>query len=41
MTETKKKEPEWKLEPEDYEVCHDSTGVTHFLPLKRCRTCED
>jgi hypothetical protein len=25
----------------DYEVIHDSIGVTHFLPPKRCRNCED
>ena len=42
MAETKKdKEPTRKLKPEDYEAYHDSTGVMHFLPLKRCRTCED
>jgi hypothetical protein len=40
MTE-KKKEPEHKLEPEDYEIYHDPIGVTHFLPPKRCKTCED
>jgi len=42
MAETKKdKEPARKLKPEDYEVYHDSTGVMHFLPPKRCRACED
>lgn len=41
MAETKKKDPERKLEPEEYEICHDSTGVMHFLPPKRCRVCED
>ena len=41
MTETKKKEPEHKVEPEEYEIYHDSIGVTHFLPPKRCRTCGD
>ena len=40
MTETKK-DPERKLEPEDYEIYHDSIGVMHFLPPKRCKTCED
>jgi len=40
MTETKK-DPERKLEPKDYEIYHDSTGVMHFLPPKRCKACED
>jgi hypothetical protein len=31
MTETKK-EPVRKLEPQDYEIYHDSMGVMHFLP---------
>ena len=25
----------------DCEVIHDSIGVTHFLPPKRCRNCGD
>lgn len=25
----------------DCEVVHDSIGVTHFLPPKRCKNCED
>jgi len=33
MTE-KKKEPERNLEPWDYKIYHDSTGVMHFLPPK-------
>ena len=45
MTEqTKKeeeKEPRRKLKPEDYEIYHDSTSVMHFLPPKRCRSCDD
>jgi hypothetical protein len=40
MTETKK-EPARKLQPEDYEIYHDSIGVRRFLPPKRCKTCED
>ena len=40
MTEPKK-DPECKLEPEDYEPYVDPIGVTHFLPPKRCKTCED
>jgi hypothetical protein len=40
MTEAKR-EPERKLEPQDYEIYHDSIGVMHFLPPKRCKTCED
>jgi hypothetical protein len=40
MTQTKK-EPERKLNPEDCEIYHDPIGVMHFLPPKRCRTCED
>ena len=30
-----------KLKPEDYKVYHDSVGVMHFLPPKRCRDCDD
>jgi hypothetical protein len=37
----KKKDTERKLKPVDYEIYYDSIGVTHFLPPKRCRTCED
>jgi len=40
MTEAKN-ETTRKLEPEDYEVYHDSIGVMHFLPPRRCETCED
>jgi hypothetical protein len=40
MTE-KKKEPERNLEPTGYEIIHDSIGVMHFLPPKRCKACED
>ncbi|MGD0638179.1 MAG: hypothetical protein ABSA72_09105 [Nitrososphaerales archaeon] len=40
MTGTKK-DQERKLEPKDYEIYHDSTGVMHFLPPKRCKACED
>ena len=40
MTE-KKSDPGRKLKPEDYEIYHDSIGVTHFLPPKKCKTCED
>lgn len=36
-----KKDSERKPEPEDREVYDDSMGPTPFLPLKRCRTCED
>jgi len=36
-----KKDGERKLEPEDYEIYHDSIGAMHFLPPKRCKTCED
>jgi hypothetical protein len=25
----------------DCEIYHDSIGVTHFLPPKRCRNCDD
>jgi hypothetical protein len=40
MAETKK-DSKKKLEPADYEIYHDSIGVMHFLPPKRCRNCED
>jgi hypothetical protein len=40
MTETRK-EPERKLEPEDYEIYHDPVGVMHFLSPKRCKTCDE
>ncbi len=35
MAETKKRDPERKLEPEEYEIYPDSTSVMHFLPPKR------
>jgi hypothetical protein len=38
---TEKMYPHQKLEPEDYEIYHDVMRVTHFLPPKRCKTCED
>jgi hypothetical protein len=25
----------------DCEVVHDSIGVTHFLPPRRCRNCDE
>jgi hypothetical protein len=25
----------------DCEVIHDSIGVTHFLPPRKCKRCED
>ncbi len=25
----------------DCEIYHDSIGVTHFLPPKRCKNCDD
>ncbi len=25
----------------DVEIYHDSIGVTHFLPPKRCKNCDD
>lgn len=36
-----KKEKDCKVEPEDYEPYVDPVGVTHWLPPKRCRNCED
>jgi hypothetical protein len=30
-----------KLEPPDYEIYNDPIGVTHFLPPKRCKNCDD
>jgi hypothetical protein len=30
-----------KLEPQDYEIYHDSIGVMHFLPPNRCKACGD
>jgi len=43
MTEPKRKEDinKAKLEPWDYEPCEDPIGVTHWLPPKRCKNCED
>ena len=40
MAETKN-ETARKLEPGDYEIYHDSIGVMHFLPPRRCESCED
>ena len=40
MTEKKKEQPR-KLQPEDYDIYHDSVGVMHFLPPKRCKDCGD
>lgn len=39
--EPKKKEEATKLEPCDYEPYVDPIGVTHWLPPKRCKNCED
>ncbi len=36
-----KKESENKKVFVDCEVVHDSTGVTHFLPPRRCKNCDD
>jgi len=30
-----------KIEPEDYEPYVDPIGITHWLPPKRCKNCED
>jgi hypothetical protein len=35
----KKEQP--KSKPEDYKPYVDPLGVTHWLPPKRCKTCED
>jgi len=40
VTETKK-EADAKPKPEDYEIYHDSIGVTHFLSPSRCKNCDD
>ncbi len=39
--ETKEEGERCKLEPEDYEPYIDPIGVTHWLPPKRCKDCED
>ena len=43
MVESKesKKTGKRALEPCDYEPYVDPTGVTHWLPPKRCKNCED
>ncbi|MGP8124419.1 MAG: hypothetical protein ACLQEQ_00905 [Nitrososphaerales archaeon] len=41
MTEARKEEGERRLEPDDYEIYHDPVGVMHFLPPRRCESCED
>ena len=42
MTEVEKKvEGGRRLEPDEYEIYHDSIGVMHFLPPKMCESCED
>ena len=30
-----------KLNPEDYVIYNDSLGIMHFLPPKRCKTCDE
>jgi len=42
MSKEKSKEPSKKDEPslEDWEPVHDSIGVTHWLPPRRCVNCE-
>jgi hypothetical protein len=40
MTQTRENS-ERELEPKDYEIYHECTGVTHFLPPKRRETCGD
>jgi hypothetical protein len=44
MFERKKKKDDvekLKLEPCDYEPYVDPIGVTHWLPPKRCKNCDD
>jgi len=40
MTEARKKGQK-RPEPDEYEIYHDSIGVMHFLPPRRCDSCEE
>ncbi|MBI3860210.1 MAG: hypothetical protein HY296_08305 [Thaumarchaeota archaeon] len=37
----KRHEPENSVMFVECEIIHDSIGVTHFLPPKRCKNCDD
>jgi len=43
MSKAKSKEPSKvdELSLEDFEPVHDSIGVTHWLPPRRCVNCDD
>ncbi len=41
MTEKKERVKDRRIEPQDYEPYVDPIGITHWLPPKRCKNCED